>query len=117
MSGVKFTVAGQVVRQVLAAMERGGYARMAPAADRAPGRSRPEPSKWPRASSLHALLERSPDTARELIRRLASSEAACTPDDVLLRRTGWGLDPGAAEALTELVQNALSRPDRQHDLS
>ena len=103
VSGVKFTVARQVAAQVLSAIGGGDQAGVGPPTPRA----RPDPVLWPDAASMHALIQRDPGEARALLVRLAESEAAWAADDVLLRRSGWGLDPDFREGLTQFAGDAL----------
>ena len=103
VSGVKFTVARQVAARVLSVIGDGDHAEVGPPTSRA----RPDPVLWPDAASMHALIQRDPGEARALLVRLAESEAAWAADDVLLRRSGWGLDPDFREGLTQFAGDAL----------
>ncbi len=94
VSGVKFTTARLVAEKTL----RGVF----PGETAGPG-SPPAPASPPRAEAFRALLARDPAAARAVVERLTRDEAALTVDDLLLRRTDWGVVPAAGSELAARI--------------
>ena len=92
-SGVKFTTARLVAERSLASVLRAQDDRPLPPAD---GPERPEPREVPSVRDFDALVSSNPARARRLVESIADEECARYPEDVLLRRTDWGMDPRAA---------------------
>jgi glycerol-3-phosphate dehydrogenase len=59
----------------------------------------------PSAEALHRLSDR---PASELVRRLVREESVVYPDDLLFRRTDWGLHPKLRGELTERIRRWIS---------
>jgi glycerol-3-phosphate dehydrogenase len=104
VSGVKFTTARRVAEVLLAmivervpGLRRGLVSRV----------QRLEPALVPSASELRALLRADPAAARSIIRRLVANEAVIEPDDLLLRRTDWGVDPEQRDLLASQLGRLL----------
>ena len=101
VSGVKFTTARRVAERVLSELEARGQLKRGAVSQR----PRPEAEPVPEA---RALRHAGPERVRRLVRSLATREAARFSDDVMLRRTAWGLDPGRGENLLHLVNDAMA---------
>ena len=86
VSGVKFTTARKVADRVL---QRIYGSTSTP--DPAP---RP-PSLVPLWEEFDSVLRSDPETARRTVGRIVEEEAVMCLDDLLLRRTDWGLHPAA----------------------
>ncbi|MCP3978576.1 MAG: FAD-dependent oxidoreductase [bacterium] len=87
VSGVKFTTARSVARKVLVAASRGA---------RLPAYlpvERPPSIEWWSAATLDPHLARDVNPLAAAARRLIENEAVVHLDDLLLRRTDWGVDP------------------------
>ncbi|MEJ2539640.1 MAG: FAD-dependent oxidoreductase [Gemmatimonadota bacterium] len=109
VSGVKFTTAPRVARQVLAGLERRGEVRLGPVSSD----PRPEPLRVPETS---ALRDEDPDRIREWAHVLATTEAAANSDDILFRRAAWGIDPRGASMVRPLVDEVMSKaPSRARE--
>ncbi|HEY8468167.1 MAG TPA: FAD-dependent oxidoreductase [Longimicrobiales bacterium] len=109
LSGVKFTTARRVAEVLLAMiLERVPGLRPGPVSPV----ERPEPATVPSASELRALLRADPAAARSLMIRLVAHEAVIEPDDLLLRRTDWGVDPEQRDVLAS--QLGISLGARSH---
>jgi glycerol-3-phosphate dehydrogenase len=104
VSGVKYTVARTVALRTLAHLTRAGHVRPT----RPPSDHRPAPADVPDAVAMAARIERDPAGARALLGALADAEAVVEPEDLLLRRTGWALDPAAPPELADFVHRALA---------
>ncbi|MGH7573453.1 MAG: hypothetical protein ACREMK_16660, partial [Gemmatimonadota bacterium] len=86
VSGVKFTTARKVAERVLGRI----YGAM----------SAPDPTPRPTAriplwEEFENVLSSDPDAARRIVDRIVKEEAVVVLDDLLLRRTDWGLHPEA----------------------
>ena len=106
VSGVKLTTARAVAEETL---RRAFAARDAPLPARI-DLPRPQPACWPNRQELESLLERDPHRARELVERIRTEEAALHLDDLLLRRTDWGIDPRVACRLGPRIAALLDWP-------
>ncbi len=99
MSGVKFTTARRVAGKALEAMAVRGHLRLsAPAGDRPAGR------QVPGLSVMRQWLRDSPGRAEEFLQNLVREEAALTSEDILLRRTDWGMIPAQADEVVKAVE-------------
>jgi glycerol-3-phosphate dehydrogenase len=103
VSGVKFTTARRVAEKTLGIVLRADGGAPRPAADLA----RPALELPPSAAEMRALLECDPEQGRARILRIARDEAVVRPDDLLLRRTDWGLRTADAERLGPVVAACL----------
>lgn len=109
VSGVKLTtgrwVAEKTLRRVLA-----GEGRPLPPPGPVP---RPAAAAPPSALELAAMLEHEPAAALEAVHRVVEEEAVVHPDDLLLRRTDWGIDPRCGAALARRLAPLVASPDRR----
>lgn len=84
--GVKYTTAPLVAAQAVADV-LGGAPRSTPRADPLPVRDVPD---W---TAFVQWADGDPEAAGALIDTIVEEESVREPDDLLLRRTDWGLDP------------------------
>jgi glycerol-3-phosphate dehydrogenase len=95
VSGVKWTTARAVAEKTLRAIHawRGtplpGYGRA----------ERPAPATVPPAARMREMLAAQPVAAAAAAGRLAAEESVVTIEDLLLRRTDWGMHPEDERAL------------------
>ncbi len=54
-----------------------------------------------------------PERARRAIGSIVAEEAVVRPEDLLLRRTDWGVAGPPPETLLKLVHEAVPEPPRQ----
>jgi len=99
VSGVKLTTARRVAEETLARCLR---RRALPLPPYLP-EPRPEPRTVPSAAEIEALAKRDPDAAGREVRTLMAEESALTLDDLVLRRTDWGMLPETGRRLRELL--------------
>lgn len=109
VSGVKFTVARRVARRVLRHLSRRGFV---PALSD-PRDEPPPPSLPPSHQDILALLSSDPNAAAAVIRRVAESESVLHAEDLLLRRTDWGMLPATGNPLAAAVQDVVLGPARE----
>jgi glycerol-3-phosphate dehydrogenase len=57
----------------------------------------------PSAAAVEALAKRDPEAAARELRALMVEESALTLDDLMLRRTDWGMLPETDRRLRELL--------------
>lgn len=105
VSGVKFTTARRVALRLLSELEGRGQLRLG-AESTSP---RPPAAVVPGAEEVRDM---GVENVGELVRSFVDHEAATSLDDVLLRRTDWGVHPDAGQALRTLVDRALARVGR-----
>jgi glycerol-3-phosphate dehydrogenase len=98
VSGVKFTTARHVAVETLQAMAARGKLRLS-----APQGARPAGRAVPDVQLMQRWLSGQPDRAERILRELREEESAITCEDILLRRTDWGMDP----ATGRLVEQAI----------
>jgi len=106
--GVKYTTAPLVAARAVTDLLGEGPAPSDPAA----GPAVREVPGWP---EFAALAARDAAAAGALVEALVEEESVVRPDDLLLRRTDWGLDPGdrrEAAALIRRLRPALLDPAR-----
>jgi glycerol-3-phosphate dehydrogenase len=101
VSGVKFTTARRVAEKTLARI-RAGQPR-----SRTPLPPRGEPPAGTSWEEMRELLASDPAAARDIARRIAREEAVVRTEDLLLRRTDWGLHPEAPPDLEQTVEELL----------
>jgi glycerol-3-phosphate dehydrogenase len=89
VSGVKWTTARAVAEKTLRKLV--GWRGTSLPAYR--DLRRPAPAAPPPAKPYRALLAADPRTAIDLARRIVADESVVALDDLLCRRTDWGLDP------------------------
>jgi glycerol-3-phosphate dehydrogenase len=93
VSGVKFTTARSVAERCLRRAWRGKD--LPPRDDQGP----PTPLRPPQGEELRHLLEEDSPELRALLGRIDAEESLVRLEDLLLRRTDWGLDPGETRGL------------------
>jgi glycerol-3-phosphate dehydrogenase len=103
ISGVKFTTARLVAERTLHKIRRWQNMELPE-----PGESLP-PNKirlvtW---RELQEMLERDGDRAREYLEALVARESVVCLDDLMLRRTDWGLDPADSDSRKAVVISLL----------
>ncbi|MGH7563415.1 MAG: FAD-dependent oxidoreductase [Gemmatimonadota bacterium] len=86
VSGVKFTTARKVAERVLGRI----YGSTSP-----PEPTPRPPSPVPLWEEFGGMLLSDPEGARRIVNRIVEEEAVVCLDDLLLRRTDWGLHPAA----------------------
>jgi glycerol-3-phosphate dehydrogenase len=101
VSGVKLTTARAVAERALQALAAGGILRPAPPTEVA----RPEADPPLSLTELTQLAEHDWNAAREHLRGIVERQSVVRLEDLLLRRTDWGIDPGEAEAATRLCES------------
>jgi glycerol-3-phosphate dehydrogenase len=95
VSGVKLTTARRVAEQALERLLPGSDSRPISVAPR------PVPTMVPSAAQFRTLLQQDPAAARAVAAAITRDEAAVRLDDLLLRRTDWGVLPDPGGALAE----------------
>jgi len=103
VSGVKFTTARLVAEKTL----RRVCATQARALPPITGPARPAPQPWLSLDRFEELVERAPEKAAADMRRMVVEEAVLHLEDLLLRRTDWGIDPSRRRATGEQVARLL----------
>ena len=101
VAGVKFTTAPLVAARVLRAagfQSRGSVAEV----PRPPARPIPEPA------SFRRTLATAPEEAADWVRRIVAEESVLSSEDLLRRRTDWGLDPREERELECLIRPLLT---------
>lgn len=100
VSGVKFTTARLVAERTLrfAAAQAGRTLREPSPAPR------PAPAPWPDAAAFRELVRSDPAAAAALVLRIRDEESVRHVDDLLLRRTDWGMDPRIGAELADAVR-------------
>jgi glycerol-3-phosphate dehydrogenase len=103
VSGVKFTTARLVAAKTLRAIfgNRGEPLQPWESVRRPPTRA------VPGLGEFKSRLRDGPDGLRADLRRLVAEEAVLHLEDLLLRRTDWGMDPREVTALGEAVRGLL----------
>lgn len=111
VSGVKLTMARLLAERVLArALGRRGLPLPAKG-----NVARPPADPPPPLSYLLGLASRDPDTVREVLQGIAERQAVVRMEDLLWRRTDWGLLPEAGTAIR--LCSSLEQGERRQDLS
>ncbi|MEO6196037.1 MAG: FAD-dependent oxidoreductase [Thermoanaerobaculia bacterium] len=110
VSGVKLTTARAVAGKALQALAAGGSLRPAPPADVA----RPEADPPLSLTELTRLAEHDWNAARDHLRGIVERQSVVRLEDLLLRRTDWGIDPGDTEAATRLCESLGWKGFRSH---
>ena len=104
ISGVKFTTARLVGARMLDAIA----GRRADRGRRGEGSPRPALRNVSSIETLRRRLETEPERVEAEIDTLVKTEAVLQPDDLLLRRTDWGLDPDCAKRVVEAVSRHVA---------
>lgn len=108
VSGVKLTTARALAERVLSrVLARRGQPLPAPGATARPAADPPPPLR-----SLIDLAARDPEAARQTLREIAGRQAVVRVEDLLWRRTDWGLLPegGAAVRLCAVLDQPEVQP-------
>jgi glycerol-3-phosphate dehydrogenase len=110
VSGVKLTTAHALARRVLT----GVLARRGLPLPARGSVERPPADPPPPLGHLLHLASRDPETAREMLQGIAERQAVVRMEDLLWRRTDWGLLPeaGAAMRLCTLLERPEPMPVR-----
>ncbi|MCH7491337.1 MAG: FAD-dependent oxidoreductase, partial [Gemmatimonadetes bacterium] len=95
VSGVKFTTARSVAEKTL--REIAHHRRASLPSVRKP--VRPPPTRWYEASDFQQLIVQDARAAARYVRTVIENEAVVHLDDLMLRRTDWGMDPTVAGPL------------------
>ena len=103
MSGVKFTTARAVAEKTL----RTVFPRLSTDPYAHAGTERPLASHVPEWPEFDDLRHRDPEAAVALLRRVVDEESVVHGEDLLLRRTDWGLDPRAPGGIERVVAGLL----------
>lgn len=105
VSGIKFTTARRVAEAVLRIIVARCFRTDLPTA----AVPRPPAATVPAWPEFERLAREDPGAAAEQIGRIAREEAVVAVDDLLLRRTEWGLDPEIERIARPLVESMLAR--------
>jgi glycerol-3-phosphate dehydrogenase len=108
VSGVKLTTARALAERVLTRLlARRGLPLPAPGSV-----DRPPADPPPPLAHLLRLVSREPETVREMLQGIAARQAVVRMEDLLWRRTDWGLLPeaGAAMRLCALLEEDEPQP-------
>jgi glycerol-3-phosphate dehydrogenase len=109
VSGVKYTAARRVAARALGRISRRGMIpRLKRDTDAAP-----PPLIPPEPADMARMVRESPETARAIVGTLVAEESVLQPDDLFLRRTGWGEVQPPPKALKDLVEESLSRAPKE----
>ena len=101
--GVKYTTARRVAERTLRRVEAWRKRPLtAPREDLPP--SVPGPPSW---KEFEILLREDENAARAELHRLVAEESVLSPEDLVLRRTDWGMDPSRAQSRAALVAPLL----------
>jgi glycerol-3-phosphate dehydrogenase len=103
VAGVRFTTAPLVAARVLRAAgfrARGSVAEV----------PRPPARPVPALATFRRTLATAPAEAADLVRAIAAEESVLSVEDLLRRRTDWGLDPRDERQLEPLIQPLLRLP-------
>jgi glycerol-3-phosphate dehydrogenase len=110
VTGVKFTTAPLVAARVLRAAGFRSRGRV-DEVPHPPTRTIPEPA------SFRRLLATAPEEAAEWVRAIVAEESVLSIEDLLRRRTDWGLDPRVEREFDRLIRPLLATvgaaPDMQ----
>jgi len=105
VSGVKYTTAGNVARQVLRLVRPDIPAT-------AGGPALPLDPGTPLLTDLQRLSSGEPEEAAKLLRRIADEESAMSLEDLAYRRTNWATSTLQPAELIGLVEGRVDRPRR-----
>jgi glycerol-3-phosphate dehydrogenase len=112
VSGVKLTTARALAGQALQAFAAGGY--LPPSAPVEVARPAADPPLS--LTELTWLAENDWTAAREHLRGIVERQSVIHLEDLLLRRTGWGIDPRRAEAAARLCESLGWRGFRSREM-
>jgi glycerol-3-phosphate dehydrogenase len=105
VSGVKYTTAGDVARQVLRLVRPD-----IPASDR--GAAITLDPGTPLLTDFRRLRSAEPEEAAMLLRRIADEESALSLEDLVYRRANWATSTLQPTELIALVEGCVDRPHR-----
>jgi glycerol-3-phosphate dehydrogenase len=106
VSGIKFTTARRVAEKTLESVSAEGVLMREVTSPQAG--EPPRPSPLPDASRMRDLLSTDPVEARAVVQRAVSEESVVALEDLLLRRTDWGVLPHDSEELAPLIAPLLA---------
>jgi glycerol-3-phosphate dehydrogenase len=109
VSGVKLTTARSIAEKVLGVFASSGALRLA---DRPAEVERPAPDPPLPLDELTRLAEEDWGAARDHLRGLVQRQSVLRLEDLLLRRTDWGIDPVRAESAARLCESLGWRASR-----
>ena len=104
VSGVKLTTARAVAETALRTLAAGGVLKPAPATEGA-GAERPAADPPMSFEELTRLAELDWSAARDHLRGLVERQSVVRLEDLLLRRTDWGIDPARGEVAARLCES------------
>ena len=105
VSGVKLTTARRVAEETLRRIAARRSRPLPPASDD----PRPSPAPPLPLPEIARLFASDPEAAAGYVARLAAAESVVEPDDLLLRRTDWGVHPVRGAAVAREVRRLLGR--------
>jgi len=108
VSGVKFTTARLVAEKTLRLVCRTRGRSLSPVQSE----SRPRPRSWLPASQFETLLAHDSSEAARHAADLVGQESVVLLDDLLLRRTDWGVLPRQGERIASRLERLLDLPCR-----
>ena len=104
VSGVKFTTARRTAARALALMGRKGHLDRLPV----PADSPPTPRTPLSGVDIGRMAREAPEEERRVITSIVSEEAVVHAEDLLLRRTDWGVAGDPGHPLRGLIQELVS---------
>ena len=104
VAGVKYTMARAVAEKTLRRMARVDRKPLPPLSDI----RRPAAAHWYDAGDYRALLERDEQAAAEHVRSITNDESVVHLDDLILRRTDWGMDPAVGKDIAARVVQLMN---------
>lgn len=107
VSGVKFTTARAAAESAVRFALSGGSLDLSVRS----GTDRPASGPAIALADVGEILNGEDDGVRNEIARLIDEESVVTMDDLLLRRTEWGVDPHESRAVAERVRTLLDWPE------
>lgn len=113
VSGVKLTTARALGERTLQALAAGGHLPAAAPAEV----ERPAADPPLSLTELTRLAEHDWNAAREHLRGIVERQSVIHLEDLLLRRTDWGIDPRAAEAAARLCESLGWRGFRSREMA
>ncbi|HEX9944580.1 MAG TPA: FAD-dependent oxidoreductase [Thermoanaerobaculia bacterium] len=111
VSGVKLTTARAVAEKTLRMLASSEVLRLP---DHPAELERPASDPPLSLEELTRLAENDWNAARDHLRGIVQRQSVLRLEDLLLRRTDWGIDPGRAEAAARLCESLGWRASRAH---
>jgi glycerol-3-phosphate dehydrogenase len=103
MSGVKFTTARAVAEKTLRII----FPQLSTDQNAHAGTERPIPFHIPDWPEFDRMRHEHPEAAAALVRRIVEEESVVHGEDLMLRRTDWGVDPRAPGGVERAVAGLL----------